>query len=103
MLRSLRGVSVNIIMTYQSTWKSAFLKLAASGVHLRIYPAKASLYIHAKMLVIDNSEAFIGSENFSATSLTTNRELGILITQPSIVSSLEKIFTQDWIGSGDTL
>ena len=91
-----RGVSINIIMTYQSTWKSAFFKLIASGVHIHARPEKAPLYIHAKMIVVDNNEAFVGSQNFSDTSLNTNRELGILITKPSIIASLLATFGSDW-------
>lgn len=94
-----RSVSVNVIMTYESSWKSAFQKLSAAGVHLTIYPAKASLYIHAKMIVVDGTVAFIGSQNFSATSLNDNRELGILITSPSIIDSLERTFAADWTGA----
>jgi cardiolipin synthase len=93
-----RGVSVNIIMTYQSTWKSAFLSLSASHVHVRAYAENAPLYIHAKMIVADNTEAFIGSENFSASSLNNNRELGILITKPSIIATLTSTFGTDWSG-----
>ena len=93
-----RGVSVNIIMTYQSTWKLAFLQLIDTGVHIHAYPEKAPLYIHAKMIVVDGTEAYVGSQNFSSTSLITNRELGILITNPLIISSLDETFTKDWQG-----
>jgi cardiolipin synthase len=91
-----RGVSVNVIMTYQSTWRSAFLKLIASGVHIRAYPESAPVYIHAKMVLVDNKIAFIGSQNFSSASLTTNRELGILVTNPKIISTLLTTFAADW-------
>jgi phosphatidylserine/phosphatidylglycerophosphate/cardiolipin synthase-like enzyme len=91
-----RGVSVNIIMTYQSTWRSTFFKLVASGVHLRASSEKDSPYIHAKMIVIDGDETFVGSQNFSRTSLEDNRELGILVTKLDVIKELEQVFGKDW-------
>jgi phosphatidylserine/phosphatidylglycerophosphate/cardiolipin synthase-like enzyme len=58
------------------------------------------LYIHAKMVLADQGTpsalAYMGSENFSATSLDKNRELGILLTDSSILSSIENSFQSDW-------
>lgn len=91
-----RGVNVEVDMTYSATWKSAFQQLAAAGVHVRTSPANAPLYIHAKVVIADGRQAFVGSENFSSTSLDQNRELGLMLSDPSVVSSLSKTFRQDW-------
>jgi phosphatidylserine/phosphatidylglycerophosphate/cardiolipin synthase-like enzyme len=110
-----RGVTVNVIMTYSSEWRTAFKKLTAAGVHVRTYAGgtSAPLYIHAKMIVVDGdantangapvnsatsgtATAFLGSENFSYTSLAQNRELGILFTNPAIIKSLLATFNADW-------
>lgn len=91
-----RGVDVEVCMTNSSDWKNAFEDLIASGVHVRAFPANASLYIHAKMILIDNTEAFVGSENFSPTSLENNRELGLILDSPTVISALNKIFQNDW-------
>jgi phosphatidylserine/phosphatidylglycerophosphate/cardiolipin synthase-like enzyme len=40
--------------------------------------------------------AFVGSENFSATSLDENRELGILIADQTVIATLAQTFQQDW-------
>ncbi len=37
-----RGVSVDVVMTDSSEWKSAFAELSAAGVHVRTYAASAS-------------------------------------------------------------
>jgi len=50
--------------------------VASYGVHIR-YLTKP--YLHAK-LIAGAHQAFIGSENFTATSLHRNREVGILLT-----------------------
>jgi len=91
-----RGVNVEVDMTYDSSWKSSFQVLVASGVHVRTYAASASLYIHAKMILVDGSKVFVGSENFSPTSLNNNRELGAVLTNSAILSSLVATFNADW-------
>ncbi len=53
-------------------------------------------YIHAKMILADNAKAFLGSENFSKTSLDKNRELGIIVDEPAILESLKDTFEADW-------
>jgi len=58
------------------------------------------LYIHAKMVLADygtpSAQAYMGSENFSVTSLDKNRELGILLYDASMLASLENTFQSDW-------
>jgi cardiolipin synthase A/B len=56
-------------------------------------------YIHAKALIVDDRLAYVGSENFSTTSLDGNREVGILL-QGDVVSQLAKLFTSDWRRAG---
>ncbi len=53
-------------------------------------------YVHTKTVVADGVVAFVGSENFSAASLDTNREIGILTTDTAIISRLTSVFTKDW-------
>jgi cardiolipin synthase A/B len=91
-----RGVNVEVDMTDSANWKSAFRQLSDAGVHVRTYAANAPLYIHAKVVIADNAEAFVGSENFSSTSLDQNRELGLITSDPDVVSSLAKTFASDW-------
>jgi phosphatidylserine/phosphatidylglycerophosphate/cardiolipin synthase-like enzyme len=68
-----RGVSVEIVITYSSDWSANFTKLAVAGVEIRTYAADAPLYIHAKLILSDADVAFVGSQNFSASSLQDNR------------------------------
>ena len=69
----------------------AFLR--SHGVQVRLMP-KSPLYMHAKMIV-SNSEAFVGSENFSQTSLEVNREMGLLLGGRDI-GELQTQFDRDW-------
>ena len=94
-----RKISVRIDMTYETEWKEAFNNLVSAGVAVNNYSSSAKFYIHAKGIFVDNKIAFLGSENFSEPSLDSNRELGILISNPEIVSSLENTFEKDWTGT----
>jgi cardiolipin synthase A/B len=89
------GVAVNIVMTYDDEWNSAFQELTTAGVDVRTYAASAPLYIHAKMIIADGALAFVGSENFSAGSLDDNRELGITFSDSAIIALLMRTFTAD--------
>lgn len=95
-----RGVDVQVVMTADSEWTKNFDKLAKAGVHIATYAANASLYIHAKVIVADAGEsdakALLGSENFSTASLTRNRELGLTITDPTMVAALHTTLTNDF-------
>ena len=61
---------------------------------------KQFLYIHAKMVLADygtpHARAYIGSENFSCTSLNKNRECGIIVSEPAILDRLNTIYASDW-------
>jgi cardiolipin synthase len=91
-----RGVDVEVVMTASSDWDSAFKKLTGAGVHVRTYKQAASLYIHAKMILVDGRRVFLGSQNFSAGSLDDNRELGIILNTGAIIRSLERTFAGDY-------
>lgn len=92
-----RGVTVDVVMTADSDWDSAFAALSAAGVHIALYPDTSSaLYIHAKVIVADGTTAFIGSENFSESSLEYNRELGLITTVPVIVNGISQVVEDDY-------
>ena len=106
-----RGVSVRVTMTYSSKWAGNYAKLSAAGVQISTYDPKAPLYIHAKAIVADDgtsqARAFVGSENFSVASLTRNRELGLMTSDPALVAFLSKTLRSDFgggtpYGSGGT-
>jgi cardiolipin synthase len=57
------------------------------------------LYMHAKMMLVDGQRAFVGSENISTASLERNRELGILVSDQKVLSTLQQTFQLDWSDS----
>ena len=55
----------------------------------------SSPYPHAKLIVVDSQTAFVGSQNFSSTSLNKNREVGIEL-HGSVVELLQRQFSADF-------
>jgi cardiolipin synthase len=90
-----RRVHVQVVMTYDDSWRDAFATLTACGVQVATYAQDAPLYIHAKEIIVDDHEAFVGSQNFSPTSLDANRELGMITANPGIVTQLAHTFAAD--------
>ena len=97
-----RGVAVEVAMTNGGTYAAEFNALKAAGVKVNTYTTTAPLYIHAKMILVDyggsGQVAFVGSQNFSNPSLTENRELGLTVTDPAILGSLNTTFGSDFQG-----
>lgn len=92
-----RGVQVRVIMTPPDPDESSYdglKKLADAGVAVRVLKRP---YIHAKIVVADGQRAFVGSENFTATSLDQNRELGVLTENQSVVRRIGQTFQSDWV------
>lgn len=92
-----RGVSVQIILPKSTNGNDAnhagVTMVERGGVQVK---EDGRLYMHAKIIVADYRQAFVGSENISLTSLDKNRELGILITDATILQTLQQTFQQDW-------
>lgn len=76
---------VKIVMTMNSGWWQEWYQLNKAGAQIRVTQADTStdssqLYIHGKVIIADETDAFLGSENISLASLNFNRELGLLMT-----------------------
>lgn len=97
-----RGVTVHVIAENESNYYSYFNQLKSSGVKVVTYPTNGSLYIHAKVILADygttSAKMFLGSENISNTSLTANRELGLIYANATSMSSYAATFSSDFKG-----
>lgn len=61
--------------------------------YLREVQGKVQLYqLHAKMILADDVMAYIGSANFTDTSLHYNFELGLVTQDRSVITRLHAIF-----------
>lgn len=93
-----RGVRVQVVMTDDPEWHTAFDELSQAGVAVFTYTEDAPLYVHAKAIVADSARAFVGSENFSASSMDDNRELGLITSDAAVVGPLASRLDADAAG-----
>jgi cardiolipin synthase A/B len=96
-----RGVDVQVVGENEDgEYDSAYTTLTKAGVHISYYSSPTGFYIHGKAIEADygksDAKVFIGSENLSNTSLNENRELGLIISVPAILSSIETTFASDF-------
>ncbi len=98
-----RGVKVEICGENEDgEYDSEYETLVDAGATVHYYSSSTGFYIHGKMILADYgasaAKIFIGSENFSNTSLNENRELGLIINTPAILSSVDSTFASDFAG-----
>jgi cardiolipin synthase A/B len=73
--------------------------LSANGVSVRLMPYPSSTttpYMHSKMILVDNTVAYVGSVNFSTNSIHNNRETGIIFTNGTATQTISSLFESDW-------
>jgi len=92
-----RGVQVEVILpspkSSSDSNSQGIAVLKQGGVTVR---EDTRLYMHAKMMIADGAEAFVGSVNISTQSFDSNRELGILVQDVGVLSILQQTFQGDW-------
>ena len=99
-----RGVKVEVLMPRCNFTGNEFdmpvgRTLAGANIDTRMMgaPMSAQLpYIHQKSIVVDEKEAYIGSENFTYNSLDRAREFGVIIEEAPQVRQLVNQFRDDF-------
>lgn len=96
-----RGIDVQVCGENESgQYDRAYARLARAGVRISYYSSPAGFYIHGKVIEADygtpRARIFVGSENFSGTSLNDNRELGLIISDHSVMSAIASTFASDF-------
>ncbi len=72
------------------------LNLRARLINL---PAAGVAKIHAKGVIVDRKEVFVGSINWTENSFKGNREVGVIIRHPKVASYYADLFIRDWLHS----
>ncbi len=65
--------------------------LAQNGIEARYAP-----HVHVKAITVDGTAAYVGSINLSWTSLTKNREVGLVVTEKTNLDAIRGTFEKDW-------
>jgi len=88
------GVQVRVMIAdvgFVSANADAAAYLKSLGLEPRYIP-----HLHTKVIVADGARAYVGSENLSYTSLTKNREVGVITYDASSIAPLSSTFETDW-------
>jgi phosphatidylserine/phosphatidylglycerophosphate/cardiolipin synthase-like enzyme len=96
-----RGVKVRLLCGGKhgiSDWDIldtfASLRLLDSfGVKVR---RQKHLKLHAKLLIVDDVRAQVGSMNIDRSAFDLRRELGIVVGDPHVIKALMRVFEEDW-------
>lgn len=94
--RKAAGVDVRVLLAAPS-WIETNTSAGADLVRNAI-PARwlATPGVHVKSIVVDGVRAYLGSENLSYTSLTKNREIGLVLSDAEALGSMTTTFETDW-------
>jgi hypothetical protein len=100
-----RGVTVRAVLENENgSYNSEISQLTSAGGQVKTYTSSTGYYIHAKTIIADygtsTQKVFQGSENFSANSLNSNRELGLIVNDTGVANGLESAFDADFGVSG---
>jgi phosphatidylserine/phosphatidylglycerophosphate/cardiolipin synthase-like enzyme len=60
------------------------------------YKALSGGVMHAKYMVVDEENSFVGSQNFAWKAMSENHEMGVRISNKPLASTLLTVFNQDW-------
>lgn len=93
-----RGVAVRLLMTEDDTNAPAVTTLRRAGVKVSLLKeSKNTPYIHEKQMIADSSRVLFGSTNMSYASTHRNRELSVIITNPTIVKTFVSTYQSYFI------
>ncbi|HBM16250.1 MAG TPA: hypothetical protein DD381_07930 [Lentisphaeria bacterium] len=67
-----------------------------NNLDIRLCHLEETLYVHAKVIVVDSNTFYLGSINISNNSMNEDRELGIIISNSDIAQAIERQFRSDW-------
>jgi cardiolipin synthase len=113
--RFIRGARRELAVYDSRVQDPAFVKLlkdrAAKGVRVRVIgdlkgpdgdvdvrPLKG-LRLHVRAIIRDGTRAFVGSQSLKKDELDTRREVGVLISNPTVTRRLMQVFESDWAES----
>jgi cardiolipin synthase A/B len=57
------------------------------------YPGKR---LHVRAIIVDGRRAFLGSQSLRRIELDERREIGVIVTDGSLVKQMQAVFEEDW-------
>ncbi len=95
-----RGVAVRVILEQHpfggdGRQDEIFARLEQAGIAVR-WGNPVFRFTHIKTMVVDDAVAIIMNQNITASAFTTNRDFGVVTTQPDAVRTAAALFEADW-------
>lgn len=97
-----RGVRIRLLLEEKglkiSTQDTLEQLKTIPNLELRVIPFErlSGGIVHAKYLLVDGKQAYMGSQNLDWRALEHIHETGLLIDDPRVVNQISAIFEQDW-------
>lgn len=101
-----RGIKVRFLVDrmYYEQYKDTYDRIAAiPGVELRNSETWRWMkgVLHAKYMIVDGLDVFLGSQNFDWRAMDHIQELGVRLQDPAIAAVIRDVFELDWtMGKG---
>ncbi len=96
-----RDIEVKVILeksdyngSLNETNESTFVYLSSEGIDVRFDPL--SVTTHAKVVIIDDRIAFVGSSNWSISAFEDNNETNLRVSSNEVAAGLEAYFLELW-------
>ena len=101
-----RGVRVRLLIDaamYGTYPEPADSLGALEGIELRVidYRKITGGVQHAKLMISDGDQLFVGSQNFDWRALEHIHELGVLIRDAQVTGAVTRMFEMDWLAAGN--
>ncbi|MDC0739745.1 phospholipase D-like domain-containing protein [Polyangium mundeleinium] len=94
-----RGVRVRLLadVKFYLRYPESVDRLASHGVLVRKLDLRSRDGVqHAKYMVVDEGDAYVGSQNMDYRSLEHIQEIGARVRVPEVVAAYARVFAQDW-------
>jgi phosphatidylserine/phosphatidylglycerophosphate/cardiolipin synthase-like enzyme len=69
------------------------LEKTLDGVQVRKLP---DLRLHVRSIIRDGASAFVGSQSLRKLELDGRREIGVILTNSSVIKRMQAVFETDW-------
>jgi len=112
----IKGARRELVIYDAKVYDAAMIKLlqerAAKGVTVRVLGSikgkdgaidtrkLATMRMHVRAIVRDGTRAFVGSQSLRKDELENRREVGLIVTNPTVARKLLQVFESDWADSG---
>ncbi|HEY9127192.1 MAG TPA: phospholipase D-like domain-containing protein, partial [Acidobacteriaceae bacterium] len=96
-----RGVTVTLVQEdIEGKYTTALNAMKSAGAKVAVYTSNKGYYIHAKAILADYGTSaarlYLGSENLSTPSLTSNRELGLIFSDTACMTGVFTAISKDF-------